>query len=64
MHANGRYPLEILVQRRNGAESVTNQVTTTSGNGRQSATLSDTAIPPSCGNPTQPDSIRRNQHAW
>jgi hypothetical protein len=43
---------------------VTNQVTTTPGNGRQSATYSDTAIPPTRGNPTQPDASGRNWHAW
>ena len=43
---------------------VTNQVTTTPGNGRRSATYPDTGIPPTCGNPTQPDGIRRNRHAW
>ena len=43
---------------------VTNQVTTTPGNRRRSATYSDTVILLTCGNPTQPDSIGRNRHAW
>jgi integrase len=38
---------------------VTRQVTTTSGNARQSTTRSHTAIPPTCGNPIQPDAIGR-----
>ena len=43
---------------------VTKQVTTTPGYSRQSATHSDTVILPTCGNPTQPDGIGRNRHAW
>src|ERR1700761_8145748 len=34
-------------------KAVTNQVTTTPGDGRHSATYSDAVIPPTCGNPTQ-----------
>jgi two-component system sensor histidine kinase VanS len=30
----------------------------------RSATQRDTAILLTCGNPTQPDGIRRNRHAW
>jgi hypothetical protein len=47
-----------------GLEPVTNQVTTTSGNGRRSATHSDADIPLARGNPTQPDTIGRNRPAW
>jgi hypothetical protein len=43
---------------------VTNQVTTTPGNTRRRATRSDTDTRLACGNPTQPDGIRRNRHAW
>ena len=45
-------------------KSVTNQVTTTSGKGRRSATYSDTDIRLTCGNPIQCDVGRRNRHAW
>ena len=45
-------------------EPVTNQVTTAPGNARQSATYTDTDILLTCGNPTQPDAIVRNWHAW
>ena len=44
-------------------EPVTNQVTTAPGYGRQSAKHPDAAVPPTCGNPTQPDAIGRNRHA-
>jgi hypothetical protein len=43
---------------------VTNQVTTPPGNARRSATRSDTAIPPTCGNPIPRDAIIRNRYAW
>jgi len=49
---------------RGDSEKVTNQVTTASGNGRRSLTRSDSSIPLICGNPTQPDRIRRNRYAW
>jgi hypothetical protein len=39
---------------------VTNQVTTPPGSVRRSAMRSDTVLSPICGNPTQPDGIRRN----
>ena len=45
-------------------EPVTKQVTTTPGNGGHSTTYPDTDISPACGNPTQPDGIRPNRHAW
>jgi hypothetical protein len=45
-------------------EPVTNQVTTTPGNGRRSSTPSDTDILPACGNRTQCDAVRRNRQAW
>jgi hypothetical protein len=43
---------------------VTNQVTTTLGDGRRATTYSDSTITPTCGNPTQPDAARQNRHAW
>jgi hypothetical protein len=53
-----------LPTRRFHVREVTNQVTTTSGNDRRSATQPDAVTPPTCDNPTQPDAIRRNWHAW
>jgi hypothetical protein len=43
---------------------VTNQVTTPSDDDRRNATHADTEIVVTCGNPTQPDGIRRSGHAW
>jgi hypothetical protein len=43
---------------------VTNQVTTTPGNTRRSATFSDTDIRLAHSNWTQHDAIRRNRQAW
>ena len=43
---------------------VTNQVTTTPGNTRRSATFSDTDIRLACSNRTQHDAVRRNRQAW
>ena len=40
---------------------VTNQVTTPPGSVRRSAMRSDTVLSPICGNPAQPDGIRRNR---
>jgi len=47
-----------------GPDPVTNQVTMPPGNAGRSTTQPDTAIPPTCGNTTQSDGIRRNRHAW
>jgi len=43
---------------------VTNQVTTAPDTGRLSTTHSDNGVRLACGNPTWPDDIRRNRHAW
>jgi hypothetical protein len=40
------------------------QVTTPPGNAGRSTTQPDTAIPPTCGDPTQSDVSRRKRHAW
>jgi hypothetical protein len=53
-----------VFRREDVVEPVTNQVTTALGNDRHSATYSDIDIPLNCGNPTQPDGIRRNRPAW
>ena len=50
--------------KRGGLEPVTMQVTTPPGDGRRSATYSDTDIHLACGNPTQSDRIRRNRQVW
>ena len=45
-------------------EPVTNQVTTSPGNGRRSATPPDAHILLACGKPTQRNVVRQNLHAW
>ena len=45
-------------------QPVTNQVTTTPGNRRHSATYRDTCIALACGDQVRCDAIRRNRNAW
>jgi len=67
-HVLGGYCAQLRPKRRTRSwrnlEPVTNQVTTTTGNDRRSATNPDAGMLLTCGNPTQFDGIRRNRNAW
>jgi hypothetical protein len=53
-----------LYFRRAAFAPVTNKVTTAPGVSRYDATYTDVDIALTSGNPTHPDTFRRNRHAW